>query len=588
MKFNPPDLSGVKRLVVDTETTGVNWKKDKVVGYVLATDDFSGYYPVGHSGGGNLPREAVERWIRKVVSDPNLKIINHAMKFDLHMMANHDIRPAGPVECTMVNSALLNENQGAFNLDVVSKLYPIPHKKGADLYAYMAEKFGGGPDRKQMANFHKLRGDDPKATEYAVGDGSAVAGVWAHQQKQLDAEGLRPVWEVECKVTRVLFEMERRGVRVDEQKLLEVKKFLEGGLRAAQKKLPKNFNVRSAKQIAGFMSSNKVKGWPVTEKGNDSFTEKWLSTNPVGQLIVTVRKLTNLLNSFIDPLIKDHLHNGRVHTTFNQLRQDEYGVVTGRLSSSEPNMQQVPKRDGVLAPLFRQIFLPEKGHQWSSNDYSQQEFRVFADYTGSPLLIKGYKAKPPMDIHSAVAHLLKVDRDPTAKRINLGLVYGMGSAKLAKSLGVPEEEAKRLMGEYHSMIPEARAFLREAEAWAKRRGWVRTKLFRRRRFPDARLAHKAGNSIIQGTSADMTKLKMVEIYEWFRGNNAESALMLQVHDELDWSLAPEEKALGEGAREIMEDFGPIAKIHFQVPMTVDHHEAAHWGAASFPKYNYGG
>jgi len=587
MIFNPPNLQDVKTLVLDTETTGLDWKTHKTVGYVVATGDQSWYFPVGHAGS-NLPRTPVERWLKNLVANPDLRTIGHARKFDLHHMANHGIIPMGPVECTMVNATLLDENQGSFSLEKISNLYPdVPNKEGSELYAHMANKFGGEPDRKQMANFHKLTGDDSLAVAYAKGDGLSTWGIWTHQQKQLDAENLRLVWGVECRVIKVLFKMERRGVRVDEDKLHKLKIKLEGALHVAQKKLPKDFNVRSTKQIADYLRRSKVEGWPITEKGNDSFTEGWLSGNPVGRTIVEVRKISNLLNSFVGPLIKEHIFKGRVHTTFNQLRQDEFGTVTGRLSSSNPNLQQVPKRDKVLAPLFREVFLPEEGHKWSANDYSQQEFRVFADYTGSSLLIRGYKAVPPVDIHSMIAQLLHVDRDPAAKRINLGLVYGMGIIKLARSLDVMEEEARRLMNEYHEMIPEARKFLREAETWAKRRGWVRTKLFRRRRFPDIRLAHKAGNSVIQGTSADMTKLKMVEVDGWFEESSAESALMLQVHDELDWTMAPDEEGINKRAKEIMEDFGATAKIHFEVPMKVDASVASNWGTASFPEYNYG-
>jgi DNA polymerase-1 len=582
-----PNLNESRLVIVDCETTGVDWKRDQAVGYVVCVGpsmEDVWYLPVRHQGGGNLDAEQVERWLSKLLSDPARKVANHNLKFDLHMMANQGIAAAGPLECTQVNAALLDENAKSFSLDALAQTYNLPYGKETKLYEYLAGVFGGEPDKKQASNIHKLSGEDPNVVQYAKMDGLATWHLLDAQQIQLDNQELRPVWNVECRALRTLFRMERRGVVVDEAKLDWLDKYLDKVLQRAESALPKGFNVRSGPQVLELMKRHGVTGWPVTAKGNASFPESWLETNDPGRRVIAVRKITNLKNSFINPLRERHLVNGRVHTTYNQLKQDEYGVVTGRLSSSNPNLQQVPKRDKILAPLFRQIFLPEPGHRWRMNDYSQQEFRVFADYTGASLLIDGYNSDPPVDIHTTVARLLNVERDPTAKRTNLGLVYGMGKRKLAVSLGISEEEATRIWNTYDQMIPEARKFLKAAEYWARARGWVRTKLYRRRRFPDRDLAHKAGNSIIQGTSADITKLKMVEVDEYFQSEKADSCLMLQVHDELDWSSPEGEEVHDAEARRIMGSFGEKDAIQMRVKMEVEHHEEEDWGRATFPNY----
>jgi DNA polymerase-1 len=166
--------------------------------------------------------------------------------------------------------------------------------------------------------------------------------------------------------------------------------------------------------------------------------------------------------------------------------------------------------------------------------------------------------------------------------MNFGTLYGMGLGKFARSLALPEAQAKELRDKYHAMLPEVKLFTRKAEQLAGSRGWVRTKLNRRRRFPDRSTAYKAGNAVIQGTSADMVKLKMIHIDRLFTGR--QSALMLQVHDELDWTLAPEDRALNDVARRVMCEFGESSPIQFTVPFTVDSHIADDWARASFPDW----
>lgn len=594
--FNPPNLSNAREIVYDTETDGLDWKKNKVVGYVLTwgpRPDETTYFPVRHAGGGpengNYDPQQVESWLRTLAARPDILWTGHHMKFDLHMSENHGIKFAGRVNCTQVNAALIDETQGRYSLDFCAKKYGVTEKKGDKLYARLATLFGGPPERKQMEHFHKLRGDDILAVDYAAGDGTSTWEVWQKQKELLAHDNLGRVHDLECRVIRTLQRMERRGVPIDEERYQEVRALVAQMIDKAAAQFPKDFNARSNKQMRDFMESKGHTDWPLTPKGAPSFKEEWLETFPLGKDIIRLRKYRNLMSTFLDGQIDAHIHNGRVHTTFNQLKMDDYGTVTGRLSSSDPNLQQVTKRDKEIAPIYRSIFHAGPGHMWSANDYMQQEYVVFAHYANSAALIAGYAAEPPVDMHGMVAQMMSVERDPTAKRLNLGKLYGMGVAKLARSLKISESEAKKLSQLWDDTVPEAKGFLKTAEAVAKKRyipnagidGWVCTLLGRRRRL-SWDIHHKAGNAIIQMCSADITKLKMVEIDEHFEKHGDTHQLILQVHDELDW-LVPDgaDPVIQEEALRIMQDFSEGQPIHLRARLRVDSSMGRNWGEATF-------
>lgn len=586
-----PNLASCKTIVFDTETTGVDWRRDHAVGFALCwgpSPAEAGYYSIRHDGG-NYDEESVLRWLRNTLARPDLLVIGHNLKFDLHMVENDGIRVAGPVECTQVNEALIDENLHKYSLeDCAGRYEGVPAKKGTALYEYLAGKFGGEATRAaQMGNLHRLSGDDPMGHEYALGDVISTWHLRAAQMLELERQKLVTVWGVEKRLTKILQRMEREGVRVHEERLQWLRFHL-GKVLQKNRGAIGDLNVRSAPQIMEFLlkKGHKKIDFPKTDLGNPSFPETYLSKIEWGAKIVAVRKIETLFNSFINPLKESHLWHGRVHCNFNQLKQDDYGVVTGRLSCNGPNMQQIPKRDKDLAPLFRMLFLPDEGHAWGAKDYSQQEYRIFAEYTGSEKLLAGYSADPPVDIHQSVANELGVERDPTAKRMNFGLVNGMGYKKLAVSLEIPISQARKYWIDYDASFPEAKQFLKAAEFYAKQRGWVKTKLGRRRRFPRPEFAHKAGNNIIQGTAADITKSKMVEVAEYLESERAATRLMLSVHDELDLSQAPGEEAIAKRCDEIMVSFGEQDMIQLGVPMAVDAHEAGDWGRASFAKYTW--
>jgi DNA polymerase-1 len=584
-------ISTVDRLAVDVETTGLDWKKDVIVGYVFTFSPDprdSHYVPVRHGAGGNIPApEAFERQLSTVLSGHNIHLIGHNIHlighniaFDLKFMEKHGINlSACTFEDTMVNAALINEYRSSYSLAACCLDAKVQAKKGGELYAYLAEKFGGQPSSSQMGSYWKLAGDDPMAVEYAVGDGTSTWQLWERQQIDLDSQDLRTVWRVECRVIRVLHRMMMRGVKVDEERLDQIRAEVTRRLNESMNSLPEGINLRSSSDMKKLFNDAGLTDYPQTEKGNPSFAEAWLLTNDLGRKVVAARKYGNLINSFINPMY-DHLHNGRVHTNFNQSRSDEFGTVTGRLSSSQPNMQQVPKRNVELGRLFRSIFVPDEGMIWGSVDYSQCEPRLLAHYSGCKVLVDGYMANPPLDSHTAVALAAGIDRT-AGKRLNQGLITGMGKAKLIADLGVSQEEGERMYDDYFRAMPEIKSLQHKASRVMEARGYVRSILGRRARLQRRNLSYKAVNRILQCGNADVIKKAMADVDDYLEANGDRAQMLLSIHDSVDFQFYPDDRHLYDRAVEIMEDFGPGRSVELKVPLVVDRGEGSNWAIASY-------
>ena len=596
-----PNLDHYKDIVVDVETDGLDWRKTRAVGFVITvgpTKNETWYFPTRHAQGGNCDHRKITDWIKdKIASREDVRLIGHHFKFDLHYLANEGIEfRSKSLECTMVNAAILNENAGKYDLESCAERMGVTPKKGEVMYKHLATLFDGEPNKKQMANFWRTAGDDPVVNEYASGDGISTWQLWQEQQKAIGEQDLWQVHLLECKVLRTLFRMERIGIRIDVDKMKELK--LQLGYKYAKtiKEFTKDFNPRSPIQMKTLMEKYRQTNWPMTAPskkfptGQPSFPEEWLKTHVIGRKVISSRKLSHMLSTFIDPVLERHEHRGRIHTTYNQLKMDDYGVVSGRLSSSQPNLTGIPKRDKTYAPMLRDTFLPERGCLWSSNDYQQQEFVVFAHYSKAKALVEGYKAEPPIDAHQVVANKMNVERNPTGKRLNLAQVYGQGITALSSHLGITEAEGKKLSQEYHTLFPEARQLYSKAQTTARNRGYIKTISGRRRRFPNKNHCWTAMNQLIQGSSADITKQKMVEVDEFFESEGGKAQLQLQIHDDLNWSYPdnPQGKALNDHAIEIMQSFGEKDAITLDVPLRVDHESGDSWGMATFPKWRRDG
>lgn len=593
-------IDDAKELVIDVETTGLDWKRDHSVGYVLtfsADPADSIYLPIRHGGGGNLNPDQTLAMLRRHLCRPTLHTIGFSYGFDLKFMHRDSVEVTGPLEDAQINAYLIDENQRSFALDACCITMKVQEKKGEELYKHLAGRFGGPPGRKQMGNYWKLAGDDPIAVDYAVGDGTSTWQLRDAQLPWIEAQGLTEIWQIENRCIRTLHRMMVRGVRIDEERLAQVRQIIQRQLAQVRHRLPSGFNENAPTQLKQIFTEADITDWPMTapsrthQNGIPSFAEHWLVTTPLGRDIVAVRKLSHLENSFLRPLAERHLWHGRVHTTYNQTRGEERGTITGRLSSSEPNLQQVNKRDPVLGSLFRSIFIPEPGHIFGSADYSQIEPRLLAHFAQIRILIEGYMSDPPVDAHSAVAIAANIPRQ-AGKQLNQALLTGAGRRKAALMLNRPQAEADRIVDDYFRAMPELNknspavpghgGFQQYATGVMERRGYIKSLMGRRSREPNKNFAYRALNRILQLTNADILKRSLAEIDEYLVAQGDTTFLLNNVHDNLDFSYHPDNHQVYQRALAMMiEDYGPGAKFDLTVPLTIEVDEGANWAEASY-------
>lgn len=591
----------------DTETSGVDWQKNSVVGYVIGVHEFCDYIPIRHGGGGNLidstgetrPLNAVDMKvdrphpfelelakafdIRKA-SGPKLKTVGHNLKFDCHMSANHGIYLGRHLGDTQHRAALLNEfSYGGYSLEASALDAGVTPKKNDRIYQVLAEKFGGAADKKQMANFWRMDGNNPDVVDYASGDGITTIELWLAQQEKITLEELDVVDQLENDLIWTVFKMERRGMKVDTDRLEEIHQYVREEIARAKAALPSGYNAASNPQTRKIMEEAGHTDWPLTPSGNPSFPEKWLKTNPLGKLIVARRKMETLESRYIKPIKEHHLFNGRVHATLHQLKGDEFGTISGRFACSDPNLQAVHKRDKELGRLFRSAYVADSGYFFYEGDYSQCEPRLFAHYSDDENLVRGYNAVPFVDAHQVVADLLQVERDPTAKRMNMGIFTGMYPKTFAGHMGWDLERATAAWNKWMDTFPGIREFQNGAKATIQARGYIKTLLGRRCRLKDRHEAYKATSRIIQGGNADILKYKLLEA-DWFCESVGEDKihLLMTIHDSFDWQAVEgsEGDMLSEEMVAMLSNV-QCPPFDLTVPFVVDWKKGKNWAIATY-------
>ncbi len=598
-RLSSPETTHV---VIDVETSGLDWRKNYVVGYVITfgTSDLDNFYlPIRHRSHnildfsapdsdnwvGNCENHDFENQLARILKQrgKELRIIGHNLHFDLKFMAKHDVNPVyNTLECTMINAGLIDEYRKSYSLDQCCIEANVVAKLGDELYEHMAGLFGGPADRKQMANFWKLHGNDKLGIEYALGDGISTYELWQWQNQEINRQDLQHVHLLECRTMNSLHRMMMRGVKIDEARLEEVSNIVQSKLDQAMKSLPPDLNTRSGAQMLKLFMDQGITDWPTTDKGNPSFPEWWLQSTEIGRSVVVARKYRNLLNSFINPM-RQHLWKGRVHTEFNQSKSDQYGTVTGRLSSSRPNLQQVPKRNEELGRLFRSIFIPDEGMVWASVDYSQCEPRLLAHYSNCKVLVDGYSQTPAIDAHTAVAKAANIDRT-SGKRLNQGLITGMGKNKLISELGVSAEEGNRIYDNYFDAMPEIKTIQRHAATVMQNRGYVRSILGRHARLQyfsnGGTNNYKAINRLLQCSNADIIKKSMADIDDYL-GDSDDCHMLLNIHDSIDFQYHRSSEDKYHRCLDIMQDYGPNKSVNLRVAMEVDQGIGPNWAIASY-------
>ena len=568
------DLSEAEEIAIDLETRdeginkglGAGWAVDKgeIIGFAVATEGWQGYYPFGHFGGGNLIKEQVLKYMHDICNLPCRKIFHNA-QYDVGWLKAYGIDVKGEIVDTMVAGALIDENRYTYKLNALGKDYVGELKAETDLIE--AAKAHGVDPKMEMWMLPAEH-----VGYYAEQDARLTYLLWQRFKHEIHRQNLETIWNLEKELLPIVIEMRMKGIRVDVEKAQKLQKDFEvkekTALRDIKKLIGKDIDIWAARQI-GFAFDKLGIDYPKTQKsGEPSFTQNWLtnSNHQISQLIVKAREINKFRNTFINNIMKFE-HKGRIHAEINQLRSDSGGTVSGRLSMSNPNLQQLPARNKEFGPAIRGLFLPEEGYKWGSFDYSQQEPRLVVHYAssigegyeGSQELVEAY-TNADADFHQTVADLVGIDRKQ-AKTIGLGLMYGMGKNKLANMLGLQFDEASALIGKFNRRAPFVKLLSDRCMKKANEEGVIRTKLGRKCRFdmweprdfgihtPETfenasakygrnnikrAFTYKALNRLIQGSAADQTKQAIVTCYK------LGFLPLLQIHDELCFNVNDED------------------------------------------------
>lgn len=603
-----PNLNDVSLLGFDTETFDPNLKEKgpgaargdgHIIGVSLATEDQSWYFPVRHEYAEerhlNLPVDKVLNYLRDLVGKKPRQYVGANVIYDLEFLRAEGVHfhPKAQFHDIQYAEPLLDEEARSYSVEALAQKYLGEGKETSLLYQWCADCFGGSPGGEQRA--HLWRAPPSLVGPYAEADARLPLQILLAQGPRLEAEGLLDVYDLECGLIPLLLDMRFAGVRVDVDGAYEALRVLRKKSAEAARKIP-GIDAWSSDSIAIAFDKAGIE-YPRTATGKPSFRKEFLAAldHPIAKSILQVRKYDKAANPFVESYILDSAVKGRVHGQFHPLKTDENGTVSGRLSSSTPNLQNITSRDDELAPLLRGLFIPEEGHIWARTDYSQVEYRKLIHFIyewalrGADVLRQRYIDDPTTDFHQMCIDLVKeitrvlLDRKP-AKNINFGLVYGMGRAKLIASLGVSEELGNKLYNAYFKALPAVKEAIEYASAMANREGFVTTILGRRKRFGDFEETefggyerphtHKALNSILQGSAADTMKMSMLKCYRAGLLFNDHVTTHLTVHDELDMSVRPNKRGR-EMLREIIHIQQTAVKCH--VPLLVDSSEGKNWG-----------
>ena len=594
-----PDLSKYNEISIDLETKDPNLNTrmgsgsvvgvGEIVGVAVAVENWSGYYPIAHEGGGNMDRKKVLKWFQSVLSTPATKIFHNAM-YDVCWIRALGLSINGKIVDTMIASALVDENQMRYDLNSCSKRYTGKTKSETNLYE--AAKSWGVDAKAEMYKLPAIY-----VGEYAEKDAEITLELWQELKKEILHQDIKSIFQLETELFPCLVDMRFLGVRVDVEQAQKLKEELHTEekecLQIVKKETGVDTQIWAARSIAQVFQKLNLP-YDSTEKTNSpSFTKNFLQNHPhpLVKRIARAREINKAHTTFIDTILK-HSYKGRIHAEINQLRSDNGGTVTGRFSYSNPNLQQIPARNKELGPRIRSLFIPEEGHTWGCFDYSQQEPRLVVHYAtlqnlyGVDEVLESYKGGNA-DFHTIVADMAEIPRSQ-AKTINLGLFYGMGKNKLQAELGISKEKSEDLFRQYHNKVPFVKQLMDNVMQRAQSSGKIRTLLGRLCRFhlwepnqfgihkalphdtalmehgPGIKRAYtyKALNRLIQGSAADMTKKAMIDLHK-------EGIIPhIQVHDELDISVNNN----ADRIKEIMED-----AVSLEVPNKVDYESGPNWG-----------
>lgn len=565
-------------LSLDTETTSTNAIEAELVGLSFSVKEHEAFYvPVPSE------REEAEKVVaifKPAYESERILKVGQNIKYDIEVLSHYGVEVRGRMFDTMIAHYLL-QPELRHNMDYMAEVY-LNYKT-----IHIEELIG--PKGKQQANMRDL--PPREIYEYAAEDADItlrLKNVLEPKLKEVNAERL--FWDIEMPLVSVLADMELTGVRLDTEALRETSMGLGKRLEELEQRIYQqaghSFNIASPKQVGDvlFDEMKLVEKPRKTKKGQFVTSEEVLQQlrgkAPIVADILDYRGLRKLLSTYIEALPKlVNPRTGHIHTSFNQTV-----TATGRLSSSDPNLQNIPVRDDDGKEI-RRCFIPEEGCLFFSADYSQIELRIMAHLSGDENMIASFNGGH--DIHAATAARIwhkrieevTADERKKAKQANFGIIYGITTFGLAQRMNISNNEAKSLIDGYFATFPKVHEFMEKAKESARQRGYAETLYHRRRYLPDINSQNatvrgfaerNAINAPIQGSEADIIKVAMIRIHDRFRREGIRSKMILQVHDELNFSVLPEEKELVE--RVVIEEMQGACQL--SVPLTAD----AGWGS----------
>ncbi len=582
-------LAKAEVIAFDTETTSLDYMQAEIVGVSFAVEPGqAAYVPLAHDYPGapvQLDRALVLQRLEPLLSDPARPKLGHHLKYDAHVLRNHGVELRGMRYDSMLESYVLNSTATRHDLDSTAR-----HYLGVETIHY-EDVAGKGARQLPFAEVPVER-----ASEYSAEDSDVTLQLHRTLWPQLEKlPRLRQLYEeIEQPLVPVLLDMEHTGVLIDAAMLRrqsqEIVKSLAGLEAAAYAAAGAPFNLDSPKQLQAILFERL--GLPVkrrTATGQPSTAEDVLEElaeeYELPKLILEYRGLAKLRSTYTEKLpAQVNPRTGRVHTSYHQAV-----AATGRLSSTDPNLQNIPVRTPE-GRRIRQAFVAPDGHVLMAADYSQIELRIMAHLSGDESLLRAFAED--RDIHQATAAEVfgarpgdvTADQRRAAKAINFGLIYGMSAFGLARQLGIERGAAQQYVELYFQRYPGVRRYMDETRAMAREQGFVETVFGRRLYLPDIRARNQqlrqyaersAINAPMQGTAADIIKRAMIDVHDWLGRSGLGARLVMQVHDELVLEV-PQEQAdtVERGLRERMTDAAEL-----RVPLKVDVGRGQHWNAA---------
>ncbi len=573
---------------VDTETTSTDPMRAELVGISVSTQPHHGaYIPVGHRYIGapkQLALDAVIQAFKPILEDPDMPKYGQNIKYDIIVLSHYGIRMQGVAFDSMLASYVLNPSKRSHGMDNLAEEF-------LNYRTITFEELCGKGAKQTTIDMVPVE----PVTDYAAEDADVTLQLTTILQSKVKDGGLQDLYQrVELPLVDVLVTMEQHGVKVDTVMLQELSGEFQKKMRVIEQEIfelaGQEFNINSPKQLGPILFEKlQMPGAKKTKTGYstdvDALTDLARAGYELPGKVLEFRQLSKLKSTYSDALPKQiHPKTGRIHTSFNQTV-----AATGRLSSSDPNLQNIPIRTAEGRKI-RQAFIPEDGFLMLSADYSQIELRIMAHVTGDPELQKAYRqnedihTKTATQIFGLPAAQITPDMRREAKTINFSVIYGIGAFSLSKDLNIPRSEAQRYIDEYFALYKGVKEFMESTIRQAKKTGYVTTLLNRIRYIPEIKSKNNniqrfgertAVNTPIQGTAADMIKLAMIVIHQRLLNEYPDVKMIMQVHDELVFEVP--ERVADKVKQLVINEMESV--LDLDVPIKVEAHYGKNWDEA---------